>query len=369
MTAPEDVNSTAHFRDRDQTPKRSRLAYELARQFLGISTVYKVLFANLLLAIAASGIALALSVAVQTAGSDNKASFDWQAIGILMAVGVPGAFLINLAVLQVAFRPLASLVRTMETVRAGDSQVRAHEGLITDPLTNHMIETFNSMLDELEASRRSLQVLAAKVVAAQEEERRRPSRDLHDNAGQILTLAVLAVNAVKHSKNPDELSMRVAEAETTIVQAADEIRRAALELRPIMLDDLGLRPALEWYTQQSATATGKTVELRDEGTGRRFLPSIEVTVYRLVQEAVTNAIKHAAAAKVTITLHETGDVLRLTVADDGCGFDPLLIMRRQEVGLGLFSMKERVTLLGGTLVIDSVPGQGTRVIADIPITA
>jgi signal transduction histidine kinase len=111
------------------------------------------------------------------------------------------------------------------------------------------------------------------------------------------------------------------------------------------------------------------VELRTEGTGWRYLPTIEFTVYRLAQEAVTNAIKHAAAAKVIITLREASDLLRLTVSDDGSGFDPSLLMRRQGVGLGIFSMKERVTMLGGTLAIDSCPGQGTRVVAEIPIRA
>ncbi len=343
-----------------------QLAKKLLRRLLGVSTVYKVLLANVALAVVGAAIAGVVSISLHD-GSTGEVHFHWRAFWFLLAVGIPGAFLVNLTVLRLAFRPLDSLVNTMEAVSQGDAQVRAREGLISDPLTSNMIATFNRMLDDLEASRQRLSVLAAKVVAAQEEERRRLSRELHDNAGQILTLAVLAVNAIKRAQDAGEVALRATEAEGVITQAAAEIRRAAVELRPIMLDDLGLAPALEWYVQQSASATGLPIELQVRGVDQRFPPETEVTIYRVVQEAITNVARHAQATKVSVVLSQEGDRVRVVVTDDGRGFDQRTAMRGSQETLGLFSMKERVVLLGGTLTVDSEPGRGTRVIAEIPV--
>lgn len=347
----------------------SEVAGRIVRRLLGVSTVYKVLLANVLLAVAGAVIATVISIGVHSPDDGTEIHVHWRAFWYLLAVGVPGAFFINLAVLRLAFRPLSSLVQTMEAVSQGHSRIRAREGLISDPLTNNMIGTFNRMLDELESSREDVAVLAGKVVAAQEEERRRLSRDLHDNAGQVLTLAVLAVNSIKLCEDPAEIGKRASEAEEIISQAVEEVRRAALELRPVMLDDLGLAPALQWYVQQTSKAIGIPVELQVSGVKRRFPPGTEVTIYRVVQEALTNATKHAQASRVTISLEHDGDTLRATVSDDGQGFDQAKVGRGTQSGLGLFSMKERVALLGGTLAIESQPGKGTRVTAELPVAA
>ncbi len=147
----------------------------------------------------------------------------------------------------------------------------------------------------------------------------------------------------------------------------EEVRRLALDLRPAALDDLGLVSALEWYTEQYARKTGIEIRFDTPASIVRLPHEFEITLYRVVQEALSNIVKHAEATRVAVTLEETPEVLRLIVADDGRGFDPAQVMRGEDHGLGLAGMSERMELIGGQLHIDTTLGVGTQITAEVAL--
>lgn len=199
------------------------------------------------------------------------------------------------------------------------------------------------------------------VIRAQEEERRRIARELHDTAGQALASILLGLKVVRDEKTLHEARARLADLREVTAAAASEVRRIALELRPTALDDLGLQVALERYARDVSDRTGidlpTSIDLDD-----RLQPDVETIVYRIAQEAVTNAVKYADAARVSISILERNAVVRLLVSDDGKGFD---VRAAEGKGLGLLGMNERAELVGGRLHIHSVPGQGTTVELEI----
>jgi signal transduction histidine kinase len=199
-----------------------------------------------------------------------------------------------------------------------------------------------------------------------EEEARRIAHALHDDAGQLLVSVHLALKEVA-----DGLPPRARDQLTRIRAPLDEIerhlRRLSHELRPTVLDDLGLVPALEYLVQGAGERAG--IPIRVEGTNSpRLPPPVEVALYRIVQEAVRNAAKHSRASRVDIRLQAQGREVLCTVKDDGRGFDvPATLARKGDRGLGLIGMRERLNALGGRLTIESSPGRGTELRITIPM--
>jgi signal transduction histidine kinase len=200
-----------------------------------------------------------------------------------------------------------------------------------------------------------------------EEETRRIARELHDEAGQLLAGVYLALdNLAKHA--PDDTARRLATMRGYLEQIEMHLRRLAHELRPAILDDLGLRPALEFLAEGFAGRTGMKVTVRG-ACDRRLPPAIENAVYRIVQEALNNAARHARASCVTVELRQGAGRLLCSVHDDGIGFDPEAVLGRRARGLGLLGMRERLAPFGGTLQIHSAPGKGTEVRVTAPVEA
>jgi signal transduction histidine kinase len=218
---------------------------------------------------------------------------------------------------------------------------------------------------ELEASRVREEMrseLLRRVIRAQEDERRRVSRDLHDSAGQALTSILLGLKVVEQEKTLPEARARVADLREIASEAAGELRRLALELRPTVLDDLGLEAAAERYLRDFRERSGTTVRARLELGERRLDPEVETVVYRVLQESLTNIAKYAEAKTVNVALTFDGRILKLRVRDDGRGFDPGTVTG----GLGLRGMQERADLVHGKVDVTSVPGGGTSVELAIP---
>lgn len=339
----------------------------LLRGILGIPTFYKVLLANVVI-VTIGAVAGTWITARHINGEAELHNIHWEMMLLIILAGIPAAFFINFAVLSLAFAPLRSLLQVMEQVREGNIEVRVPRGIISDPDADQMVDTFNEMLDKLADSQKRLGALTAKVVAAQEEERKRLSRELHDGTAQAITSILLALSTIKRSRDMDEVMRRVEEAEAITNNVAEEIRRMSLELRPLMLDELGLVPALQWYTRQSRKVMKTDLEFHSKGLKERLPSTIEIALYRLVQEAITNIAKHAEAKHASVTLEGHDHSVVVTIEDDGQGFDLQNTMRARERGLGLFGMQERVSVVGGTLKIDSQPGAGTRIVAEIPLT-
>ena len=212
------------------------------------------------------------------------------------------------------------------------------------------------------ATTRQLKALSQRVLEAQEQERRRVALELHDELGQLLTAIKINLQLGERFKEkapPDLYSenLRIVE------EALQQVRHLATGLRPSMLDDLGLAPALKWVAEQSAGRSGFEVSFHHERTQVRLAPEIETACFRIVQEALTNISRHAQAKRVEISLRRDGTDLLLTVQDDGLGFDLAAMQSRAAAGgsLGVLGMQERAKLLGGELNIASAPGNGCAV--------
>lgn len=219
----------------------------------------------------------------------------------------------------------------------------------------------------LMAQEEELRLLSQKLVNAQEEERRSLSRDLHDQIGQVLTAVRISVGNVEEAlHNPDgsdKATVQLEQAKRLSEQALRSVREIAMGLRPAMLDDLGLGAALEWQARQFSRLCDVPVTARLEGDLDSLSEAHRVCVYRVVQEALNNAAKHAKASEIVITVSGSLAGVRIEVRDNGAGFDTT---PKSGTGLGLVGIKERVRQLGGDANIDSRPGLGTTLLAHIP---
>jgi signal transduction histidine kinase len=201
-----------------------------------------------------------------------------------------------------------------------------------------------------------------RVVAAQELERKRLARELHDETGQALTSMLLGLKTVEDADDPADVRAAAAELRELVVGTLQDVRRLAVELRPKALDDFGLEAALERLADTFREQTGIGVEV-EARTGDRLPAEIETALYRIVQEALTNVVKHAHARHVSIVVTRKDGGVAALIEDDGRGFDP----GTDDDGLGLVGMRERVSLLGGRLAVESAAGSGTTVVAEVPL--
>jgi signal transduction histidine kinase len=216
---------------------------------------------------------------------------------------------------------------------------------------------------------RKLKLLSRRLVEVQETERRHLALELHDEIGQALTVAQMNLQALLQSTGADALAPRLNESLTVIERVLDQVQDISLNLRPSLLDDLGLEPTLRWYTNRHAALAGLQAEVRVDPLARRLDPAVEIQCFRIAQEALTNVVKHAKARTVTVEVSQDDQQLHLFVRDDGVGFD-VADVREQVVrgaSLGLLGMEERATLAGGGLQHHSTPGQGTEVHAWFPL--
>lgn len=206
-----------------------------------------------------------------------------------------------------------------------------------------------------------LRRLSQQLVQAQEEERKSISRELHDEIGQMLTgLKMELANLEEFRNSPgDEFGRHLAETKAITEQTMRSVRDLAMGLRPSMLDDLGLEPALRWQAREFSRHSGIPVSIEADGDLGRLSESVRTCIYRVVQESLTNCARHAQASNIQIDVHANQDLIEITVKDDGKGFDP---KRASGSGLGLVGMQERIKKLGGTLAISSQKGHNGAVV-------
>ena len=227
----------------------------------------------------------------------------------------------------------------------------------------------SQLLEELQQKETVRTRLLAKVVSAQERERERISRELHDETGQALTALLVQLRVLEESSTSKAFVDQVEAMRDIVSQTLLEVRRLARDLRPATLDDLGLAPTLESYVKEYARNTGINVQYDADDLGPKRLPfQAEVVFYRVAQEALTNVARHARANSVFVRLSRADNTISLRVRDDGCGFDADRTLKAEEDSLGLSGMKERIELIGGEFQLASRPGHGTdlRVQVRIP---
>jgi signal transduction histidine kinase len=223
--------------------------------------------------------------------------------------------------------------------------------------------------EEVRLGRERLEALSHRLVEAQEAERRHIARELHDEIGQTLTAVKISLQAIERQVEAVALASHVAESIHIVEQAIQQVRNLSLDLRPSLLDDLGLVATLRWYLARQAEWTGFAVQFSVNPPELRLSPELETVCFRIVQEALTNIARHAGAQQVWVELQQRETELHLSIRDNGTGFDVEEALDRAIHGasLGLLSMQERASLLGGQLEIDSVPGHGVEIRARFPL--
>ena len=222
----------------------------------------------------------------------------------------------------------------------------------------------------LRAQSQESRLLASQVVRAQEAERKRLSRELHDEIGQALTAVIFNLQAYQQSAGDSTVEQHLKDSLSIIENTLHQVRDFALDLHPTILDDLGLVAALEWYVGRQAERAGLAIELVADRLEENLPEDLNTTCFRIVQEALTNILRHAKAKKILVELRHSNGQLELVIRDDGIGFDlPAARQRaRRGASLGLLGMQERVVLLNGHLQIKSARGRGTEIRARFPIS-
>jgi two-component system, NarL family, sensor histidine kinase UhpB len=339
----------------------SKQQHGWVKRLANISIFYKILVANSSIVVlgAVAGTTLTLR------WGDNVDSVV-EFVVLFALIGTLVSVVVNWLVLRATFQPLDELERTVDQVRQGNFSVRASKPGFGDPNIDALSQTMNAMLDTVERYRAQLHSLSMQVVNAQEEERKRIARELHDDTAQVLTAQLLrlkTMEAVGQRLDPEGLGQLI---EMT-AEALEDVRHMAHELRPPSIDDLGLHASVESLTAQFRDRFGIPITYRIEGSKRRFPAGIEIAMYRIVQEALTNIAKHSQARSASVTIGNDETCVWAKVEDLGIGFDPQSVDRSDGSGLGLFGMQERTTLFNGKLKIESAPGRGTTVTVRIPL--
>ena len=218
-----------------------------------------------------------------------------------------------------------------------------------------------------ERAEREMRQLSQRVVAAQEEERKSLSRELHDHVAQVLTALRMELGRIERSRSPADarVGVAVSECKKQVDQLFRTVRDLSLGLRPSMLDDFGLRAALEWLVRDAVRRFNVDIDLEITGEVDQLADRIQTCVYRSVQEAVTNCVRHAKARRITVRVVRAAESLDVSITDDGVGFDTL----QRRTGLGLHGIDERAKELNGRVTLTSRADHGTRLAMHVPLTA
>lgn len=245
------------------------------------------------------------------------------------------------------------------------------ERLLIDSLTDSVSSflTRREAEESLRVAHAQLQTLSRQLMQVQERERRQLAHDLHDEIGQAVTAIKMNLQTMQRVADTSAVQERLDDSLGMLDKILQRVRDLSLDLRPSLLDDLGLAPAVRWYVERQAQRAGLVAEVEAEHVPQRLEPDLAVACFRIVQESITNILRHAKATTIHVDLRQTDQWLDLCVRDDGIGFSSreTSALAANRPSLGLLGMQERAQALGGTISIESLPGQGTEVRVRIPL--
>lgn len=343
-------------------PIASDTGKRLARLLLRVPLFYKLVIANGAIALlAVVGCAALVASAIR---QDPTAGLS----GIILpvAAGAVGlGVLINAFLVRLALTPLRNLERAADQVRAGRDDARAAESAVSDAGTEQVVRAFNAMLESLSLYRRRLRAVAIRALDAAEAERKHLSGELHDNTAQSLA-AILVQLRVARAGLPADQVARLNGISDQISQLTNDLRHMAQQLRPPALDMLGLAAAVTAHARNISESTGVRVDVDIDGQLEGALTrEVELALYRVLQEALLNVVRHAGAKSACVELRRERTRLIARVVDDGRGFD--VAQAFDQGALGLIGMSERASYVGGSVEIRSRTGTGTSVQITFPI--
>ena len=336
---------------------------QIRRQLLRTPLFYKILWANI--AIVGLGAVGGTVITIWHVTSFPN-DVHYELIALFAGVGVAISFFVNQWVLRKALDPLDRLQVAVDEIRTGQTDTRVTLGDNSDERFDRLADAFNQMLEQLAQDAREMQQLSRQILQAQEDERYRLARELHDEAAQSLTSLLVHIRLLERANNPAEAQRHVQELRDLTARALEDVRRVALDLRPTILDDLGLAAALEWRVDEFNKQEGVQASITIDGMAQRLPREMELVLYRVGQEALSNISRHAAASEVHVVLQRRSAHCILQVTDNGAGFDPAGVSARDGHGLGLVGMRERIAMIGGELEVASQPGAGAQITARVP---
>lgn len=336
-------------------------AVDAARPFLRLSLFWKIFLANVVLVAIGAGVGAALAMGMHDAGTGTIAVTAVVAGSVVILLGVG----INAVLIRLALWPLESLEHTARRVGAGEMAARAADSPLADSALVRVTEVFNHMLDSISAHRTRQQELARRVLESEERERQRIAHELYSGTAQTLAGVLVRLRiAERHLSSGANGSIN--EIREEVVSALEEIRGVARRLRPPELDELGVRAALEAHAR--SMTQGRRMEVRFSGAVPELSRETSLALFRIVQEAITNAAVHSGADTVRIYVGTEEGKVVAEVVDDGCGFDLAAALTPSKQSLGLFGMHERAGYVQGELSLESGPGRGTRVRVVLPLS-
>jgi two-component system sensor histidine kinase UhpB len=288
-------------------------------------------------------------------------------------IGTTLSVLTNSWIISTALKPLKELRQVVSHIQTGNAHLDIDHLQDADPDIGEFARTLQYLLIQLEERNQQLRALSERAITAQEEERKNIARSLHDDTGQALSMLIINLERLENRLPAEEGELR-SKLEASRKLASDilaELRKIVSGLRPTMLDDLGLIPAIRWYSRSVLEANG--VQVRMTLPEETFeLPShLATTLFRIAQEGINNIMRHASAKTTDICLAFEPAGVHLQVQDDGQGFDPQRAAGEaiSSQHLGLLGMQERAELVGGKVTVESVPGKGTRLQVFVPLPA
>ncbi len=334
----------------------------LARTILRVPLFYKIMIANVVIVVAVA--AVGTSVAARLVHASRGETIE--TVLLFAFAGGIAVVLANAFILRLALMPLEELEAAATRVQAGDMQVRVEESAMADAAMLRLVDTFNAMLDSMEGYQQRQRDLSLRALNAAEEERKRVSTDLHDKTAQTLAGLLVRLSLVKGVTDPEVRSTLLKEAAEEASFAMDEVYRVVQALRPPALEMLGLKGAVEAHARSVAEKAGIDILVESDDVRGALDAQAEIAVYRILQEALSNVVRHARATRAVIHLHRSADGVLATIEDNGVGFAADQVLRNSR-SLGLFGMQERASYLGGTVEVRSGSG-GTTVEVQIPVS-
>jgi two-component system sensor histidine kinase UhpB len=341
------------------------LSQRFRQRFQRLPILYRITIGNA--AVIAVGAIGGTLITRQLAGQ----AADWWLIIFFLAAGTLLSVATNFWIFKSALRPLTELSGLVRRLQAGEGEIDPRFLSNTDPDISQLANAIDSLIRQLEERNRQLRALSERSINAQEEERRKIALTLHDETGQALSMLIIHLEQLESQipATEEAIRSRLKSARQLAKGSLADLRKIVYGLRPTILDDLGLVPAIRWYARTNLEEAGISAQVQSEGEIEPLAPELKSTLFRIAQEAINNVVRHSQAKSARIALNRNDREIRLEIEDDGRGFDVATAAEQalQSQRLGLLGIQERAELVGGKVKLDSIPGKGTRLQVNVPL--
>ena len=332
------------------------------RRLLGIPLFYKILLAEVLVVLLASAVSVRLATLLFGFAAPGA---PYPLLAASAVVSLITIVPVQAAVLRLALAPVGGLEHAAERVESGQSWARAPLSPLSDPRLERLTRVFNRLLDSMEADRHRLREIAARAFRVQEAERTRLAKELQEETAQTLSAVLIGLRIVRQTANDTRRAAVIDSLRDDVAAVTERVRQFASGLHTPTLADLGVVAAVEGYARSLSGKSGPRIEIEADDVRGVLEPPAELALYRVVQEALGNAAQHAGASRVRVRVLRREGTVETTVEDDGAGFS-VANTEAEQLCLGLFGMRERAAYAGGSLRIESRPGEGTRIAVSLP---